>query len=71
MKVFLALICVIFCVSQAVAQDLSGRITDAEGTPIPGAHVIPLGTNMGAVSDANGRYSITNIETGVYEIQVS
>ena len=44
-------------VLMASAQTISGTITNAEGTPVPGVHVYCLGENSGEVSDANGQYS--------------
>ena len=38
---------------------ITGTITDMEGDPIPGVNVTVTGTNIGALSDVNGRYSIT------------
>ncbi|WP_292265111.1 SusC/RagA family TonB-linked outer membrane protein [Butyricimonas sp.] len=38
--------------------DVSGRVTDEKGNPIPGATVIIYGTTQGVASDAEGRYSI-------------
>lgn len=38
---------------------ISGTITDSGGLPIPGAVVMVPGTNTGAISDVDGKYSIT------------
>lgn len=37
---------------------ISGKITDGNGKPLPGASVLVKGTNIGQMSDANGRYAI-------------
>ncbi len=39
-------------------KTISGIITDASGTPIPGVNVIVKGTNNGAVTDFDGKYSL-------------
>jgi TonB-linked SusC/RagA family outer membrane protein len=44
-------------------QTVSGLVTDAEGTPLPGATVIVQGTSNGVTSDFDGKYSI-NVERG-------
>jgi iron complex outermembrane receptor protein len=44
-------------------QTVSGLVTDAEGTPLPGATVIVQGTSNGVTSDFDGNYSI-NVERG-------
>jgi TonB-linked SusC/RagA family outer membrane protein len=48
-------------VSQAFAQDvtISGRVTDKQGNPIPGASVYVKGnTSIGVATDANGAYTL-------------
>lgn len=37
---------------------VSGKITDATGEPLPGVSVILKGSGTGAVSDINGKYSV-------------
>lgn len=38
--------------------NVTGTITDDEGSPIPGVNIIVKGTSSGSTSDASGRYSI-------------
>jgi len=35
-----------------------GKVTDASGEPLPGAHIVVKGTTTGVASDVNGNYSI-------------
>ncbi|RKD90346.1 TonB-linked SusC/RagA family outer membrane protein [Mangrovibacterium diazotrophicum] len=42
-------------------QNVSGRVTDSEGTPLPGVTVVVKGTTQGTITDDSGRYSITNV----------
>ncbi|WP_298315937.1 TonB-dependent receptor [uncultured Aquimarina sp.] len=45
--------------SIAYAQNtVSGTVTDAEGTPLPGVNIIQKGTNNGSSTDFNGFYTI-------------
>ncbi len=37
---------------------VTGTITDENGNPMPGVNIQVEGTNLGAISDANGRYYI-------------
>jgi TonB-linked SusC/RagA family outer membrane protein len=50
------------CANQAVwaqGRTISGRVTSAgDGTPLPGVNVVLKGTSQGAVSDAQGSYSL-------------
>src|SRR5688572_988517 len=64
----------------AQAQDLdnvtfSGRITDQNGAIIPGAIVsatlIKTATERTAVTDADGRYRLIQLEPGVYTLKAS
>ena len=60
---------------QAVAGDLTGRVTDNAGTPLPGANIVVRGSSLsgpkGTVSDASGSYSVRGIAAGTYEIHVT
>ena len=58
----------------AGAADLKGTITDSDGSPLPGVNVVVTGGGLeeprGAVSKAEGQYSIT-LPAGVYEVRVT
>jgi len=49
-----------FVVQLTFAQDLTvtGTVTDAEGLPLPSVNVLVQGTNTGALTDFDGKYSI-------------
>ncbi len=49
-----------FLTEAAVQQQnkVSGTITDETGSPLPGVNITIEGTTIGAISDANGKYSI-------------
>ncbi len=51
-----------YCVTGAVAQEgqltVSGTVTTADTTPLPGISILVKGTNTGVISDENGKYSI-------------
>lgn len=38
--------------------EVTGKVTDEKGNPVPGATVIVHGTTVGTATDANGRYKI-------------
>lgn len=48
-----------------------GVVLDETNAPIPGANVILQGTKKGGQTDENGKYEITNINPGSYNIVVS
>ncbi len=51
---------------------LSGLITDSQtGEPLIGATVLLVGTDLGAATNADGRYTINNIPPKTYNIRAS
>lgn len=42
-------------------KSVSGKVTDSSGTPLPGVSVVIKGTTNGAITDANGNYSLANV----------
>ncbi|PYO73278.1 MAG: hypothetical protein DMD64_07870, partial [Gemmatimonadetes bacterium] len=52
---------------QAVVK---GRITAQTGEPLGGANVLVANTNLGAVTDAQGNYSLTIGQDAVHGQQV-
>lgn len=51
---------------------ITGRITE-KGTdePLPGVNVRIIGTNLGAATDGDGYYTIRNVRSGEYTIEIS
>ena len=59
-------------VLSAVSGRITGVITSSEtGDAVPGANVAVVGTSLGGITDANGKYSILNVPVGTYTIRVS
>ncbi len=50
---------------------MTGKMTDPNGEPLPGANVVIEGTRFGATSDAEGFYLIIGVEPGFYEVKAS
>lgn len=60
-----ALLLFVFLPAETQAQaTVRGTVTNADGDPLIGAQVQVVGTSMGAVTDASGRYQITGVSTG-------
>lgn len=57
--------------AQNTPLSLSGTITDDVQGPIANASVRVLNTNLGAVTDSDGHFTIENISRGKYAVQVS
>jgi iron complex outermembrane receptor protein len=56
---------------QVSGSVITGRITDHEGNPLPGAGISVDGTHNGVLSDENGYYTIGELRDGFYVINVS
>lgn len=52
-------------------SNISGTVKDNDGMPIPGANIILESTSKGAVTDIDGKYSVSNVENGNYTIVAS
>ena len=50
---------------------VSGTVTDSDGSPIPGATIAIPGANGSATSDADGRYTLSNVPPGPSDLVVS
>jgi len=60
MKKILFLLCVVFSISTALAQNsISGTVTDSDNQPLPGASVIEKGTTNGTTTDFSGNYTLS------------
>ncbi|MEE8149801.1 MAG: carboxypeptidase-like regulatory domain-containing protein, partial [candidate division Zixibacteria bacterium] len=71
-KLLVVLTVFICLVSGTVLSAVSGRITgvirstETGDDPVPGANVSVIGTSLGGVTDANGKYTILNVPVGTY-----
>ena len=52
------------------AQSVTGLVTDADTNPLSGANVVVEGTELGAVADESGFYSI-KLDSGTYTVTVT
>ena len=73
---FAAVLVSVVASAQVTTSSLGGRIVDANGEPVIGAAVVavhtPSGTQYGAVTNENGRYSIHGMRPGgPYNVEVS
>ncbi len=51
---------------------IRGKITNSiNNQPVAFANVLLLNTNLGAISDAEGNYEITNVPAGLYNVRAS
>ncbi len=52
------------CTSLSAQTNVTGTVSDAKGTTIPGATVMITGTQKGVMTDVNGKYAISVPEDG-------
>ncbi len=70
--ILLLLIAVFNPANAAETGKIAGRIVDANtNEPLVGVNVIVEGTELGAATDASGRYLITNVRVGTYNVNAS
>lgn len=70
-KLALLLVFQFFCFAGFSQITVSGKITDKEGNPLPGAAVVIKGSTIGVSTNTDGEYKIENLKSGVYEFVVS
>jgi len=73
---FITMFAGVVAIAQVTTSALSGRVVDQNGEPVVGAAVLaqhePSGTVYGAVTNADGRYTIQGMRTGgPYTVEVS
>ena len=73
MELKIAILIIVVGISNAIAtpaegsgselqqNQVTGKVTDANGDPLPGVSVVVKGTTLGTLTDASGKYSLTNI----------
>ncbi|NUO83999.1 carboxypeptidase-like regulatory domain-containing protein, partial [candidate division KSB1 bacterium] len=70
-------LCLLFCLAASIVWSqtkgtITGRVLDAQTREgLPSVHVVAKGTYYGAATDANGNYTIANINPGIYTLEVS
>lgn len=75
MRYFISLLLVIFSINIALSGIygiLEGVVKDKEtGEPLIGVNILIVGTSMGAITDINGFYQVSNVKGGTYDLQFS
>ncbi|MFY9597073.1 MAG: carboxypeptidase-like regulatory domain-containing protein, partial [Dysgonamonadaceae bacterium] len=59
-----------FAQQQSQQREITGKVTDASGQPLPGATVVVKGTTIGTVTDADGNFSL-RIPSDAQNLQIS
>ena len=59
------------CAFTYAQTTVNGTVTDDSGQPLPGANVIVVGASIGAITDFDGKYTLTYNQKPPFSIQVS
>lgn len=73
-KLMLLLACFIFAVGTVTAQtsNVTGTvISEEDGQPVVGASVLVVGTQLGTVTDVNGKFALSGLPKSAKNLQVS
>ena len=62
MKKSISILFVALCTISAYAQNITGRVVDATGNPLPGASVYWAETNIGEAADMNGNFRLHRVK---------
>ena len=75
-KLLYALVVLVMCVGSAIAQsgEIQGKVINGKGEGIPFANVVVYKNGVletGATTDFDGKYSISALEPGTYDVEAS
>src|SRR6478736_6384474 len=68
---FTTVLLVSLCSFSLCAQTISGKVTDQQSKPLGFVTLHLLNTNVNAVTDASGNYTISSVSPGHYIIELS
>ncbi|SMO91928.1 CarboxypepD_reg-like domain-containing protein [Saccharicrinis carchari] len=73
LQILIWMSCVSYCCeAQNPTQTIRGQVLDAETREkLPGAHIVLVENQKSTITDVEGKFSIENIPTGRYSIQLS
>ncbi|MEJ2507619.1 MAG: carboxypeptidase-like regulatory domain-containing protein, partial [Ignavibacteriaceae bacterium] len=72
LKTFMfVMIPLLFCNLTFAQGTVKGMISDPQNNAVPFANVLIVGTNIGAASDVDGNYIISNVSPGTYDLKAS
>ncbi len=61
-KIIFIIIGIVLCASTATAQNITGKVLDAQGKPLPGASVYWAETSVGVATDLEGSFSLYRVK---------
>ena len=71
MKTFLRIFTLLFGVVSFAQTTVTGTVNDESGMPLPGANVIVMGTSSGAITDFDGKFTLSVSQAPPFTVQIS
>ena len=71
MKTILRIFTLLFGVLSFAQTTVTGTVNDENGMPVPGANVIVVGTYNGAISDFDGKFTLSVSQAPPFTVQAS
>ena len=71
MKTILRIFTLLFGVVSFAQTTVTGTVNDESGMPLPGANVIVVGTSSGAISDFDGKFTLSVSQAPPFTVQIS
>ena len=71
MKTILRIFTLLFGVVSFAQTIVTGTVNDPDGMPFPGANVIVVGTSTGAISDFDGKFTLSVDQAPPFDVQIS
>ena len=71
MKTILRIFILLFGVVSFAQTTVTGTVNDESGMPLPGANVIVVGTSTGAISDFDGKFTLSVNQAPPFTVQIS
>ena len=71
MKTFLRIFILLFGIASFAQTNVTGTVNDESGMPLSGANVIVMGTSSGAISDFDGKFTLSVSQAPPFTLQIS
>lgn len=71
MKLLITSFILTLAVINTWASSITGVVSNKDQEPIPGATVLIVGTQLGAVTNAKGYFEIKDVKNGRYTLEIS
>ncbi len=71
MRVYLLFLTLFFCSISFAQNSISGTVSDSNNQPVPGANIKVIGDKSGAISDFDGKFTISTSKNFPFQIEIT